>query len=91
MNKTQLIDAIAGKAELSKAAAGRALDAFTTTVTDALKDGDSVQLVGFGNFDVKERAERPGRNPATGEPLTIPASKSPTFKAGKPFKDAVNC
>ncbi|PRO74911.1 DNA-binding protein HU [Alteromonas alba] len=90
MNKTQLIDAIAGKADLSKAAAARALDAFTDTVTETLAAGSKVSLPGFGNFEVRERGERQGRNPKTGEPLTIAASKSPAFKAGKTLKDSVN-
>lgn len=90
MNKAQLIDAIAANADLSKASAARALDAFTDAVTNALAAGNKVSLTGFGNFEVKERGERQGRNPATGEAITIAASKSPAFKAGKSLKDAVN-
>lgn len=90
MNKAQLIDAIATKADLSKASAARALDAFTGAVTDTLAAGDKVSLTGFGNFEVKARSERQGRNPATGEAMTIAASKLPAFKAGKSLKDAVN-
>lgn len=90
MNKSELIDAVAAAADLSKAAAGRALDAMVDTVTDALKEGDQVVLVGFGTFSVKERAARTGRNPQTGEPIEISAAKVPSFKAGKALKDAVN-
>jgi len=90
MNKSELIDAIADSAELSKAEAGRALDGFIHAVQDALKNGDSVALVGFGTFSVKERAERKGRNPQTGAEITIKAAKIPSFKAGKALKDAVN-
>ncbi|RDE24244.1 HU family DNA-binding protein [Motiliproteus coralliicola] len=90
MNKSELIDAIAASADLSKASAGRALDAALDAVTGALKDGDSVALVGFGTFSVKERAARTGRNPQTGKPIEIAAANVPTFKAGKALKDAVN-
>ena len=90
MNKSDLIDAIAGKSGLTKADAGRALDGFIQSVEDALKNGDSVALVGFGTFEVKERAERKGRNPQTGEEITIKSAKIPSFKAGKSLKDAVN-
>jgi DNA-binding protein HU-beta len=90
VNKSELIDAIAGSADLSKASAGRALDAVVESVTQALKDGDSVSLVGFGVFSVKDRAARTGRNPQTGEPIQIKAAKIPSFKAGKALKDAVN-
>ena len=90
MNKSELIDAIADSAELSKADAGRALDGFIKAVEDALRQGDSVTLVGFGTYSVKERAERKGRNPQTGEEITIKAAKIPSFKAGKTLKDAVN-
>ncbi|WP_031435679.1 HU family DNA-binding protein [Methylomarinum vadi] len=90
MNKSELIDAIADSAELTKADASRALDGFIDAITDALKNGDSVALVGFGTFAVKERAERKGRNPQTGEEITIKAAKIPSFKAGKSLKDAVN-
>ena len=90
MNKSELIDAIAESADISKAAAGRALDATVDTIADALKQGDQVSLVGFGTFQVKDRAARTGRNPQTGEPIAIAASKVPGFKAGKALKDAVN-
>jgi DNA-binding protein HU-beta len=90
VNKSQLIDTIAASADISKAAAGRALDAFTDAVTTALKDGDQVALVGFGTFSVRERAARSGRNPQTGETIQIAAAKVPSFKAGKALKDAVN-
>lgn len=89
MNKSELIDAIAASAQLTKADAARALDGFTNAVTNALKEGDSVALVGFGIFSVKERAARKGRNPKTGEEIEIAASKVPDFKAGKGLKDAV--
>ncbi|MDC9729413.1 MAG: HU family DNA-binding protein [Methyloprofundus sp.] len=90
MNKSELIDAMADASELTKADAGRALDAFMSSVTDALKNQDSVALVGFGTFTVKERAERKGRNPQTGAEITIKAAKVPSFKAGKSLKDSVN-
>lgn len=90
MNKSELIDAIAEKAELSKKDAGSALDALVAAVSDALKAGDAVTLVGFGTFAVKERAARTGRNPQTGKEIKIAASKTPSFKAGKGLKDAVN-
>ena len=90
MNKAELIDAIAASAELSKADAGRALDATFAAITKALKQGDSVAVVGFGSFVVRERAARTGRNPKTKEEIQIPASKTPVFKAGKALKDAVN-
>ena len=90
MNKTELVDAIAASADISKAAAGRALDAVTESITDALKKGDQVSLVGFGTFQVKDRAARTGRNPQTGAPIEIAAAKIPSFKAGKALKDAVN-
>ncbi|WP_255327222.1 MULTISPECIES: HU family DNA-binding protein [unclassified Luteimonas] len=90
VNKSELIDQVADKAGLSKADAGRALDAVIDAVTAALKRGDSVNLVGFGSFSVKARAARTGLNPRTKEPLQIPASKNPVFKAGKALKDAVN-
>ena len=89
MNKTELIAIMAEKAEISKKDAEKALAAFTGAVADAMKNGDKVQLVGFGTFEVKERGERKGRNPRTKEEITIPASKLPTFKAGKALKDAV--
>lgn len=90
MNKSELIDSIAASADISKAAAGRALDAVTESITQALKSGDQVSLVGFGTFVVKERAARTGRNPQTGAPIEIAAAKIPSFKAGKALKDAVN-
>lgn len=90
MNKSDLIDAIAQHANLTKADAGRALDGFISAVSAALSSGDSVAIAGFGSFEVRERAERTGRNPKTGEALTIAASKAPAFKAGKALKDAVN-
>ena len=89
MNKTELIAAIADQADLSKKDAEAALNAFTGIVGKALKDGDKVQLVGFGTFEVSERAARSGRNPQTGETITIKASRSPKFKAGKALKDLV--
>ena len=89
MNKSELIEAIAKEADISKAAAGKALDGMINAVTKALKDGDTVTLVGFGTFYVGERAERQGRNPNTGEPLTIAAAKTPKFRAGKALKDAL--
>jgi len=90
VNKSELIDAIATQEDLSKADAGRALDATIQAITGALKEGDSVALVGFGTFSVKQRAEREGRNPKTGEAITIPAATVPGFKAGKALRDAVN-
>ena len=90
MNKSELIDAIATSADISKAAAGRALDAVTDSIITALKGGEQVALVGFGTFVVKERAARAGRNPQTGAPIEIAAAKIPSFKAGKALKDAVN-
>ena len=89
MNKSELIDAIAASAGLTKADAGRAIDATTSAITAALKKGDTVTLVGFGTFSVKERAARTGRNPKTGEELQIKATKVPSFKAGKGLKDSV--
>ena len=90
MNKQQLVEAMASKSELTKVDAEKALKAFIDTVTEELKNGGKVQLVGFGTFEVAERAERQGRNPKTGETITIPASKSPKFKAGRSLKDIVN-
>ncbi|WP_337118874.1 HU family DNA-binding protein [Pseudoalteromonas sp. B160] len=90
VNKSQLIDQIAADADISKAAAGRALDSFIEAVSGALKDGDSVALVGFGTFSVRERAARSGRNPQTGETIQIAATTIPAFKAGKALKDACN-
>ncbi|MFJ4065769.1 HU family DNA-binding protein [Pseudomonas sp. NPDC089996] len=90
MNKGELIDAIADAAEISKATAGKALNAITESVREALREGNSVNLVGFGVFAIRHRAARKGRNPQTGKPLKIPAAKVPTFKAGKSLKEAVN-
>lgn len=90
MNKSELIDAIAASADISKAAAGRALDAVTDSITDSLKKDDQVALVGFGTFLVKERAARTGRNPQTGAAIEIAAAKVPSFKPGKALKDALN-
>lgn len=90
MNKADFIGAVAGTAELSKADAGRAIDAMIEVVKKALKKGDSVSLVGFGTFQVRKRAARQGRNPRTGQTIKIKASKIPSFKAGKALKDAVN-
>lgn len=90
MNKAELIDAVAKKTELSKKDAEKALKAFTDVIAEQLKKGDKVQLVGFGTFEVSERAAREGRNPQTGETMTIAASKSPKFKAGKALKDMMN-
>jgi len=90
MNKTELVAAIAAEAGISKKDAEGAVKAFVDTVTAELKKGEKVQLVGFGTFEVAERAAREGRNPKTGETMKIAASKSPKFKAGKALKDAVN-
>ncbi|KHT19785.1 nucleoid-associated protein HU-beta [Pectobacterium brasiliense] len=90
MNKSQLIDKIAADADISKAAAGRVLDAIIGSVTESLKEGGDVALVGFGTFSVRERAARTGRNPQTGKEISIPAAKVPGFRAGKTLKDAVN-
>jgi DNA-binding protein HU-beta len=90
MNKTELVAAIADKSELSKKDAEKALKAFTDVVAEELKKGEKIQLVGFGTFEVSERAAREGRNPRTNETMTIPASKAPKFKAGKALKDMVN-
>ncbi len=89
MTKADIIDAMADGADLSKAAAGRALDSLTTTIAKALKKGDKVTLVGFGTFTVTKRKARKGRNPRTGETIKIAASKSPKFSAGKAFKLAI--
>lgn len=90
MNKSELIDAVAAAADISKAKAAQAVDAVTSSVTKALGEGDQVTLVGFGTFSVRERAARTGRNPRTGEEIKIAAAKIPAFKAGKALKDAVN-
>ena len=90
MNKTELVAAMAEQAEMTKKDAEKALTAFTEVVAKELKNGGKVQLVGFGTFEVSERAAREGRNPQTGETMKIDASKAPKFKAGKALKDAVN-
>lgn len=90
MNKSELIDAVASSASLSKADAARAVDALVEVVSKALKGGEQVTVVGFGTFLVRSRDARSGRNPRTGETIEIPASKVPSFKAGKALKDAVN-
>lgn len=90
MNKTELIAAVAENAELSKKDAEKAVKALTDAIEAELVKGGKVQLVGFGTFEVAERAARDGRNPKTGEPMSIPASKTPRFKAGKALRDAVN-
>jgi len=90
MNKTELVAAIAEKTELTKKDAESALKAFTDVVAEELKKGEKIQLVGFGTFEVSERAAREGRNPQTGETMKIAASKAPKFKAGKALKDAIN-
>jgi DNA-binding protein HU-beta len=90
MNKGQLVDSIAESADISKAAAARAVDAFVATVTESLVSGENVSLIGFGSFTVKERAARTGRNPRTGDEIQIAAAKVPGFKAGKSLKDAIN-
>lgn len=90
MNKSELIDAIAAKAAISKTKAGHALDAAVEAITEALKNGDTVNLVGFGSFKVGTRAARNGRNPKTGQAIKIESAKVPKFSAGKNLKDAVN-
>lgn len=90
MNKTELIAAVAEKAELSKKDAEKAIKAFTDVVAEELVKGEKIQLVGFGTFEVSERAAREGRNPKSGEKMTIAASRTPKFKAGKALKDQVN-
>ena len=90
MNKTELVAAVAEKAEISKKDAEKAIKALVDTITAELIKGEKVQVVGFGTFEVNERAEREGRNPKSGETVTIAASKNPKFKAGKALKDAVN-
>jgi DNA-binding protein HU-beta len=90
VSKSDLIDAIASAADINKSDAGRALDAVIESITDTLKKGDQVSLVGFGTFSVKHRAAREGRNPQTGQTIQIKASNVPGFKAGKALKDAVN-
>ncbi|MBC8529978.1 HU family DNA-binding protein [Christensenellaceae bacterium NSJ-44] len=90
MNKAELVMAVAEKCDCTKKDAEAAVNAFVSVVSEALAKGDKVQIVGFGNFEVRERAERMGRNPLTKEEITIPASKSPVFKPGKLLKDSVN-
>lgn len=90
MNKNELITAVAEKSELSKKDAEKAINAFVASVQESLQKGEKVQLVGFGTFEVKDRAAREGHNPSTREKIMIPASKAPTFKAGKALKDALN-
>ncbi|GAB6443440.1 HU family DNA-binding protein [Bacillus luti] len=89
MNKTELIQAVSEQAALSKKDAGVAVDAVFNSILESLKNGDKVQLIGFGNFEIRERAARKGRNPQTGEEIEIAASKVPAFKPGKSLKDAV--
>ena len=90
MNKAELIAAMSEKAELSRKDAEKALKAFTDVVAEELKKGEKIQMVGFGTFEVSERAARTGRNPQSGEEMVIPASKAPKFKAGKSLKDMIN-
>lgn len=90
MNKVQLVEAVAAAGKFTKKDAEAAVNAVTASIVEALKNGEKVQLVGFGTFEVKERAQRTGRNPKTGAEIVIPASKCPAFSAGKAFKDAVN-
>ena len=90
MNKAELVSAVADKAALSKKDAENAVKAFTEVVAEELKKGQKIQLVGFGTFEVSERAARTGRNPQTGKEMKIPASRAPKFKAGKALKDAIN-
>ncbi|APZ43585.1 HU family DNA-binding protein [Acidihalobacter ferrooxydans] len=90
MNKSELIDAIAAKADISKSTAGKVVDAFVESVTESLKNDDQVVIVGFGSFSVRKREARTGRNPRTGESIEIAASNLPGFKPGKALKDAVN-
>ncbi len=89
MTKTELIAAVAAKAELSKKDADKAVNAVIDAITEAMVNGDKVQLVGFGTFEVRDRAAREGKNPSTGEKISIPATKVPAFKAGKALKDVV--
>ncbi|MFH1896483.1 MAG: HU family DNA-binding protein [bacterium] len=89
MTKTELVDVVAGKVGLTKADSGRAVDAVIDSISGALSKGDKVTVTGFGTFEVRQRAARMGRNPQTGAPLHIPATKTPAFKAGKGLKDAV--
>jgi DNA-binding protein HU-beta len=89
MNKSELIEAVANSTGLSKVAAGKAVEAVIAAITDILKGGDQVTLVGFGSFSVRQRTDRPGRNPRTGKPIQIKAAKIPTFRPGKALKDAL--
>ncbi len=89
MNKTELINAVSEKAELTKKDATKAVDAVFAAIQESLAEGEKVQIIGFGNFEVRDRAARKGRNPQTGKEIEIPASKVPAFKAGKALKDAV--
>ncbi|MBU8589400.1 HU family DNA-binding protein [Priestia megaterium] len=88
MNKTELVDAVATKSELTKQDSKKAVDALFETISNTLAKEEKIQLIGFGTFEIRERAERTGRNPQTGEEMTIPASKAPAFKPGKELKDA---
>jgi len=90
MNKSELVEAMAAEADITKAKAGKALDGLVEAIAGSLKNGEQVAVAGFGTFSVRERAARTGRNPQTGESITIKASKSAAFKAGKALKDAVN-
>ena len=90
MNKTELVAAISEKCGITKKDTEKVLNAFIGTVTDTLKAGDKIQLIGFGTFEVRERAARVGRNPSTHQEINIPASKAPVFKAGRPLKDSLN-
>ncbi|SFP19612.1 HU family DNA-binding protein [Salibacterium halotolerans] len=90
MNKTDLINAVSEQADISKKDASKAVDAVFDSITETLKKGDKIQLVGFGSFEVRERAARKGRNPQTGDEIEIPATKNPAFRPGKQLKDAVN-
>ncbi|SEP68305.1 HU family DNA-binding protein [Piscibacillus halophilus] len=89
MNKTDLVNSVAEQADLSKKDAAKAVDAVLESITGSLKNSEKVQLIGFGNFEVRERSARKGRNPQTGKEIDIPASKVPAFKPGKALKDAV--
>jgi DNA-binding protein HU-beta len=89
MNKTELVDAVATKSELTKQDSKKAVDALFETISNTLAKEEKIQLIGFGTFEIRERAERTGRNPQTGEEMTIPASKAPAFKPGKELKEAV--
>lgn len=90
MNKTELISELAQKVDMTKKDAEKVVNAFFSTIENALKSGDKVQLIGFGTFEVRERQARKGRNPQTGEEISIPAARVPAFKAGKALKDAVD-